>query len=71
LVKKIKNAEAILKLSEKAGIDPQTRQAMIAEVLKADYFLEGKTLSRQITGFGGPPFAVSGRPSPRGSPGRR
>ena len=49
LANKIKNAEALLKLSEKAGMNPDAQQLLVTEVLKSDYFLEGKLLSRQIT----------------------
>jgi hypothetical protein len=49
LAKKIANAEAILNLGEKIGLTPESKQILLAEVLDADYFIEGKVLSGQIT----------------------
>jgi hypothetical protein len=48
IAQKIKNAENLLKLSEKAGLDPSTRQALVREVLTVDLYVEGKILSQQI-----------------------
>ena len=54
LAKKIANAEAILKLSDKVGLDGESRRALISEVLGADYFIEGKVLLGQIASIEAP-----------------
>jgi len=48
IAKKIKNADNLLKLSEKAGLDSVTRQTLLREVLTVDLYVEGKILSQQI-----------------------
>lgn len=49
LAKKLKNAESLLKLGEKLGLDPEGKRILVSEILGADYFLEGKVISGQIT----------------------
>jgi len=49
LARKLENAKTLLKLSGKAGIDQETIQMLIRQVLTADYFLEGKVISGKIT----------------------
>lgn len=49
LAKKIMNAENLLKLGEKAGLDPETRQSLVREILTADYYVEGKFITGKIT----------------------
>jgi hypothetical protein len=51
LAKKLKNAEQLAKLIDKVSVDPQMQQMLMAEILGADQFIEGKVLSGQITGI--------------------
>ena len=48
IAKKIKNADSLLKLADKAGLDAESQQALLREVLTADRYIEGKLLSQQI-----------------------
>lgn len=48
LAKKINNAEALLKLGDKMGLDAETKRLLVSEVLLADYYLEGKVLTGQL-----------------------
>jgi hypothetical protein len=54
LAKKIKNAENLLKLSKKAGLDSDGARRLMREVLEADYFLESKVIDGQITSISSP-----------------
>jgi hypothetical protein len=49
LRQKIANAESLLKLSNKAGLDADTRRQLIRRVLEVDYYLETKILDGQVT----------------------
>ena len=50
IAKKIKNAENLLKLGDKAGLDPVERQALVRAVLDTGQYVDAKILSKQITG---------------------
>jgi len=54
LARKIRNAEALLKLGDKVGLDPESKRLLVSEVLSADYFLEGKVISGQVTAIESP-----------------
>lgn len=47
--KKLDNAEKLLRLSEKVGLNHEAQQALLRDVLSVDYFLEGKVLDGKIT----------------------
>jgi hypothetical protein len=47
--KKLENAERLLNVAEKAGLGDEARQALLRDVLAADYFLEGKVLEGKVT----------------------
>lgn len=49
LKQKITNAENLLKLSKKAGLDPDTRRQMVRRVLESDSYFETKMLDGKIT----------------------
>jgi hypothetical protein len=49
IAKKIKNAENLVKLGDKVGLDPETRQILVREVMSLDYYIEGRLLSHRIT----------------------
>ena len=54
LAKKIQNAEALMNLYDKAGLDTEAKRVLIAEVLEVDYSIEGKLITGQITSIEGP-----------------
>ncbi|MCP3369651.1 hypothetical protein [Bradyrhizobium cajani] len=49
--KKIANAERLLNLSNKMGLDHQTRNMMVRQALDIDRYIEEKVIDRQITSF--------------------
>jgi hypothetical protein len=54
LSKKIKNAEALLNLGDKVGLDGESKRMLISEVLNADYFIEGKIIDGKIKSIDSP-----------------
>jgi hypothetical protein len=55
LAKKIRNAEALMNLYDKAGLGTEAKRVLIAEVLEIDYSIEGKLITGQITSIESPP----------------
>jgi hypothetical protein len=50
LAKKIANAEAMLKLGKRAGLDKDRSALLVAEVMKVENFIAAKVEAKQITG---------------------
>jgi hypothetical protein len=48
--KKITNAERLLKLGEKVGLESEFKRNIMREVLAVDYFIESKFLDGKIVG---------------------
>jgi hypothetical protein len=49
LAEKIANAERLVNLSEKTGLDPEMRRQLVRRLLECDRFIEDKMIEGQIT----------------------